>query len=84
MIEQPTPTGYGVPRPMATVHYCSPDNDHRLHHTVGMGRVPGWFVMTVRGCIGDVEGPFDSEPEAQAFADTWLADPRANRHGRGR
>jgi hypothetical protein len=83
MIDQPTLTGYGVAEPTASVHYCSPDSGHRLHHTIGMGRVPGWFVMTVRGCVGEAKGPFASESEAQAVADAWLATTQANRKARG-
>jgi hypothetical protein len=51
---------------MRTIHYCSPDLGHDLHHRIGMGRVPGWFILVQRGCIGRVLGPFPTEEAARA------------------
>jgi hypothetical protein len=75
----PAYSGYGFEPPRATVHWCAPDLGHRLHMLVGMGREPGWFVLTQSGCIGDVHGPFDTEAKAQAVADEWLAAAGASR-----
>jgi hypothetical protein len=65
------PYGYGVPEPVAHVHRCGRD-DHPLHRMVGMRDPNRWYVMTVRGCVGDVTG-YDSESEARVAADSWLA-----------
>jgi hypothetical protein len=50
----------------ATVHWCPADYTHRLHVICGARGGPGWYVFVQNGCLGRIDGPFESE-EAAAY-----------------
>lgn len=52
------------PEIQATVHWCPANASHRLHVVVGARRGPGWYVFIVKGCRGNVLGPFENEQSA--------------------
>lgn len=60
-----------------TVHWCPADTTHCLHVMIGARGGPGWYVFVIRGCLGRVLGPFESEGAARYMAKAMQRPTRA-------